>query len=72
MSERILGSYGAAAITSTQAQLETTLVDWYERFKAQGQLALPFDEQVVQAFSARRLAQELGEALETSISLKSM
>jgi hypothetical protein len=72
MSERILGSYGAAAITSTQAQLEATLVDWYERFKAQGQLALPFDEEVVQAFSARRLAQELGEALETSISLKSM
>jgi hypothetical protein len=65
MSQRVLNQYGAAAVVSAaKPEIKAILTQWYRRFKDDGQLHLPANEEVVRSFSASSVASGLGAVLE--------
>lgn len=68
MSQRVLNEYGASAIVpAAKQEIKAVLTQWYQRFKAEGELQLPVNEEVVKSFSASGVAKGLDAILEEAM-----
>ena len=64
MSDRVLQSYGAAAIVEADCgAIKSTLTQWYRQFQVQGTLEFPVKEEIVRSFSASQVAATLDRVL---------
>jgi len=68
MSQRVLNQYGAAAVVpAAKPEIKAILTQWYRRFKAEGQLQMPVNEELIQSFSASGVARGLDAVLAGAI-----